>query len=685
MTLEDVGKTYDGDRVLWDGLNLTLRRGQRLGVVGENGSGKSTLLRMLGGTEVPTDGTITVKKGVAIATLDQDPLLTSDPQRTVLDAVFDADGPAMAAVRRYECALAALNDAHGGDEDPGQDRGAGEFRPPPGGASSAGQREELEAAMEEVSRLEAWGVESSAHEALERLGIGRRLLGQSLVSLSGGQRKRVALAQTLLQTLFEGGGSLGSVPTVLVLDEPTNHLDVGAVEWLERLLVSEGVTLLLVTHDRYFLEATCPEILELDQGGKSYVHSIGGSYATFLRAREARLAAEAGVVQRARVKLRTEAEWMRRQPKARATKARYREDMFHELKATASKKRSDRSLALDGASFRLGSEIVKIEGAWLDVAHLAGGPVAENRTLLADVTFALEKGQRVGVVGANGVGKSSFMDVVAGTTSLKAGARHVGETVRFGYFSQVTPEIPADTTALQWVHDHGGERLELDSGESASALQVLERFGFTRSQLYRPAGKFSGGEKRRLYLVSVLMQRPNVLLLDEPTNDLDLDTIGVLEDYCLGFKGVIVMVSHDRAFMNAVATTLFVFEAGGNVKEFNGVYDEYAAYLKDRRPQGEATVGEGQRAHEVDEKKEASKAPSRDKGQKALSAHERRELERLEAAVEDGALRCEALEAELAVAGADFVKVQELTERLDEARAALDADEGAWLELAERA
>jgi len=390
---------------------------------------------------------------------------------------------------------------------------------------------------------------------------------------------------------------------------------------------------------------------------------------------------------------------MRRQPKARATKARYREELFYELKATASKRRGERELTLQGASSRLGGEVVALEAARLDVAHLAGGtlpPGVENRTLLDDVTFSFERGQRIGVVGANGVGKSSFMDIVAGRRTLAAGKRTVGETVRFGYFSQVTPEIPPDMRALQWVQDNGGEQLELDSGEVLTALQVLEKFGFNRAQLYQPAGKFSGGEKRRLYLVSVLLTRPNVLLLDEPTNDLDLDTIGVLEDYCLGFNGVVVMVSHDRAFMNAVAESLFVFEAGGNVRQFAGVYDEYAAYLRETEDKAGARAGvapggdtsEGETSAEVKSKAAAtssSKGASQAPAKKALSAHERRELERLEGAVEDGAARCTALEADLAKAGADFVKIQELTEQLDKVRATLEADEVTWLELAERA
>eukprot|EP00897_Mesotaenium_endlicherianum_P010397 jgi/Mesen1/9386/ME000613S08762 len=504
MPGEALAKTYTGMQYLFEGLDISVSKGQKIGFLGANGCGKSTLLKVLAGVEAPDKGTVQRRRGVRLGYLAQDPEI--DDSLTVLDAVFAADTPVMSAVREYERAVAKQAAAV------------------PGSPEERACNAALQAAMDNMDALQAWDVASEAEKLLEILGVG--FTDRQVATLSGGQRKRVAMAATLL-----------AKPELVILD---------------------------VTHDRYFLDTVCNQMLELDGGG-AYRHT--GNYSTYLANRAQRLADTEAAIARAETVLRKEAEWMSRQPKARSTKSRERIDRFHALTKKAERGPPPVELALAVGEARLGRKVLAMDDATA---------VRGDRTIFDGFKYEFGRGDRIGIVGRNGVGKSTFLDAIAGLLPLESGTRDAGDTLVMGYYTQQTPPVPDDMRVIEYARQFGESVMvgsEHSGGFQGASAGVVE--SVTAVNLLERAGSLSGGEKRRLYLATILMQRPNFLLLDEPTNDLDLPTIQVLESFLSTFEGSLLVASHDRAFMDNVAARLFVLEGDGEIQLYDGTYSEY--------------------------------------------------------------------------------------------------------------
>lgn len=523
LRLENVSKSY-GDKLLFEDINLLVNKGDKTALVAKNGSGKSTLLRVIAGMESAEGETATVwvHKDTKSYYLMQDPEF--DPKATVFDTVLDSDEEAIRCVREYR--LATMG------KDP----------------------DRLARSMARMDELKAWDTEARIMETLARLKLDR--LDHEVGQLSGGQRKRVAIAQMVL-----------SKADFLVLDEPTNHLDLDMIEWLEQFLQQPQLTVFMVTHDRYFLENVCDHIAELDEG---QLYSYTGGYGDFLEKKTARQMNDAARQQKAFKLMKTELEWVRRMPKARGTKAKARLDKFQEIKAEAKKRPDDQELRFMIDSERLGSKIVEFHGA--------GFSYGESR-IISPFTYKFKKRERVGIVGPNGAGKSTFLKLMTGQLSPDSGKVVIGDTVKFGYFSQEGLELREDKRVIEVVRDIA-EYLPLPKGQKLTAESLLERFLFPRKQQQVYVSQLSGGEKRRLHLLTVLMENPNFLILDEPTNDLDILTLNVLEQFLEDFDGCLVIVTHDRYFMDKLVDHLFILDGSGGIRDFNGFYSEYRAQLQ---------------------------------------------------------------------------------------------------------
>ena len=629
--------------------DFTLLSGMRVALVGQNGSGKSSLLRIIAGEDTADGGEVAVANAAELCYAPQTPRFPAEAP--VLECVMGADTPQTNAYAAYHRAAAA------------------------------GDADALAKAAEQMDELSAWDAEAKAQAALEELGVAH-LAERPVGELSGGQQKRVALAAAL-QAVADHPAP------VLVLDEPTNHLDVDSIAWLERRLVeTPGLALLLVTHDRYFLERTCDHILELDQGGAAYMHA-NSSYAQFLRRREERIKADAAIAGRAKTLLRTEAEWMRRQPKARESKSKQREARFYSLVEVAAVRREEREVNLgEGRAGRLGGNLVTLEDLACDW---------QGMPLFKGVSYEFAKRERLGIVGHNGSGKSTMLRVIAGEQAAARGEVKRGETVVVGHYAQMTPSIPADAPLIEWVLGQleleGAKSLAQDQARIDDTEKMLRRFGFRRQQCYAPARGLSGGERRRAYLVSVLLKQPNLLLLDEPTNDLDLDTIAALEDFLDSFEGMVVVTSHDRAFMNGAAERLLVLGGGESKKArvFEGSYMEYvdvvsaeAAARSAAAAEAEATKAQSASALADKDGKQLSKADKQaayEAQKKVANAPSRiktisKKLEELEAKQEELAARMEA-------AGADAGKLAELAPQGEALQAVIDDLYAEWESLEE--
>ncbi|KAG2438575.1 hypothetical protein HXX76_005125 [Chlamydomonas incerta] len=544
LIADTLGKSHDGEKQLFQGLTFSVVAGDKLAVVGANGSGKSTLLKVLAGLDDFDAGSISRNKGARVGFLPQEPPLPVGV--SVLQAVLQSDSDMARAVQEYQRALSTAD-----------------------GAVS----KELEVAIEKMNTFNAWEIDAEAKRVLEAVGITD--LNVCVDNLSGGQRKRVALAAALL-----------GKPDLLVLDEPTNHMDVSMIRWMERELRGEDLAVVLVTHDRYFMEGVCDRLLELD-GGKAYVHNFGGvnSYGMFKEAREFRRKAQANAAADARTLFRREAEWMAKQPKARQAKSMARQQKFYEL--------SDRArdvpaadLKVDfgtapGAMARQGNKVIRCE----KVSYTIPG---SERELIRDFTYDFQPGSKLGIVGRNGAGKTTLLDLIAGLRQPTGGRREVGETSVVGYLTQSPPTVREDLRIIDYIREISDSR-KAKIAAAGGVLEVmdspevlLEKLGFLRPRQFQKVSSLSGGERRRLHLASVLVERPNVLILDEPTNDLDLSTVEVLEEQVKQFKGVLLTVSHDRAFMDNVAERLLVLEGDGLVRLFDGNYSEYLDIMDER-------------------------------------------------------------------------------------------------------
>lgn len=617
VTAENLGKSY-GIKPLFSGLTFHISEGDKIALIARNGSGKTTLLRILAGTDHADEGKVWVNKDVDIALFEQEP--SFDERETILKNIFFHKHPVMDAIREYEAAMETEDHVRQGD------------------------------AIMKMDELGAWDFDAKVQQILGRLKIHN--LNQIVSTLSGGQRKRVALARTLIDIGFEHKHIL------LIMDEPTNHLDVEMVEWLEHYLNKENVTLLLVSHDRYFLDEVCNEIWEIDNG---QLYTYHGDYANYLEKKAARIENEAASIDKARNTYRKELEWMRKQPRARTTKSKSRQDNFYEVEAQAKKKIIDQQVELEMKMNRLGGKVIELKKVYKSYG---------DKTILKGFDYTFKKGERVGIVGKNGVGKSTFINILQGLEEADSGKINIGDTVVFGNYSQQGLVIKEDMRVIEFVKTMA-ESFPLAKGGSLSASQFLELFLFNPDQQYTYISKLSGGEKRRLHLLAILFRSPNFLILDEPTNDLDLPTLAVLENFLLDFPGCLVIVSHDRYFMDKLVDHLLVFEGEGSVRDFPGNYSSYRAA---------APPVEMAKAKEVAKPAETITNLA---GKKKPSFKDKREFELLEK--EMAALNAEkiSITQKLSEGSMPFEELQKLSARIGEITQLVDAKEMRWLELSE--
>lgn len=606
LSAENLSHSY-GVRTLFKNISFNIEEGDKIGVIGVNGTGKSTLLRDIA-TGEPGEGKITKNGTCVIEYLPQDPAF--DPDATVLEQVFRGESPQLDVVRRYEEAV---------------QQAAAE-------PENKAARQKLLALQQEMDSKFAWQMESEAKAVLDKLGITD--LQQPMKELSGGQRKRVALAGVLVRH-----------SDLLILDEPTNHMDNETVAWLEEVLQKRKGALLMVTHDRYFFDRVVNRTLEID-GGEGYLYT--GNYSLFLQKREERRIAAAGAAQRLRNVYRRELAWISRGAEARRTKSKERIERFNELKKEVNNIKTEQQLEISSVGSRLGKTIIECEHIGLDY----GG-----KTYIDDFNYVLLRNDRIGIVGPNGSGKSSLMDIIAGRLAPTRGTVKVGQTVKIGYFAQHSEFKDADCRVLEYIKNVS-DYIETADGTRITAAQMLERFLFPPELQWVPVSKLSGGEKRRLYLLSVLMSAPNVLILDEPTNDLDIPTLSVLEDYLDTFNGAVIAVSHDRYFLDRFAGKIFAFMGGGEVRQFIGDYSRYeqarteAQNLARQQERAQSTVKPQQR-------EEKQRAPK-------MTYKEKLEYEQIEQVIAQAEAELKMTEMEINACGTDFVKLTELTAKQQE-------------------
>jgi ABC transport system ATP-binding/permease protein len=620
VSVEGLTKSY-GVKPLFENISFHVEEGDKIALVARNGFGKSTLLKILAGRETPDAGKVWIHKDVNVALFEQDPSFIEG--RSILDNIFHHDHPIINAIREYE-AISETNDA-----------------------------EKLGASIVKMDELGAWNFDSKVKQILGKLNIHH--LQQPVGTLSGGQRKRVALARTLIDIGFEHRH------TLLIMDEPTNHLDVEMVEWLEHYLNQENVTLVLVTHDRYFLDAVCEEIWEVDAGT---LYTYKGDYENYLEKKAARIDSEVASIEKARNTYRKELEWIRKQPKARTTKSKSRIDAFTDVESKAKKRIEDQQLELQVKMNRLGGKVAELKKVYKQYG---------DKQILKGFDYTFKKGERAGIVGKNGTGKSTFLNILQGLEPADSGKINIGDTVVFGYYSQQGLQVKEDMRVIEFVKNIA-ESFPLAGGGSLSAAQFLNLFLFPPEQQYTYISKLSGGEKRRLHLLSILFRNPNFLILDEPTNDLDLPTLGVLENFLAEFPGCLLIVSHDRYFMDRLVDHLFVFEGDGNVRDFPGNYTQYRLSQKEEEaipaPMPTATA--------------APQAPQPSTKRK-LSFKEKRELDLLQAEIAGLEKERTQINEKLNGGNLPFEELQLLSERIGIIATLLDEKEMRWLELSELA
>lgn len=605
-----------GETVLFEKVSFDIIKGSKVALIAKNGTGKSTLLDIIAGVQSADHGSVKLLNNAISGYLLQEPKF--DENLTVLDTVYHASSNLLNVIREYET---ALNDT---------------------------DKNRLQNAMEAMERLNAWTYENTVKEILFKLNITN--LHQKVSELSGGQKKRLALASVLIDE-----------PDILIFDEPTNHLDLAMIEWLEGYLSKSDITLFMVTHDRYFLDRICSEILELDNGN---IYRYEGNYSYFLEKRDERINNMLAERERARNLLKKEQEWMRRMPKARSTKAKYRVDAFYDLKDKASVSISDKEVNIKMGASRLGGKILSFKG--LKKSY-------DDLVLLDGFTYKFSKGEKLGIIGGNGVGKSTFLNIITEQTKPDSGEIEKGETVVYGYFHQDGMKLDEGKKVLEVISDIS-ESIVLGKNHTVSPLQFLNLFLFPPVMHNVLVSKLSGGEKRRLYLMTVLMRNPNFLILDEPTNDLDIQTLNILEDYLANFQGCLIIVSHDRFFMDKIVEHLFVFEGGGLIKDFAGNYSQYREFLNQVEKEEKKILKA--ETPKIERQKQEKKIK--------LSYKEKQEYEALPVQIESLEKEKSTLEIELGsgtLAQEDLVKhSNRIAEIMDE----LDEKEMRWLELSEK-
>lgn len=619
LSVEELTKSF-GIRVLFDKISFGIDKGQKVAFIAKNGTGKSTFLRILSGLETYDSGNVVFRKDIKVGYLHQTPLF--DKSVTISEAIFKANTPEINAIKEYELALLHPDD-----------------------------NEKMQKAFNKMDELKAWDYETRIKQILGQLKIHN--LEQQIKELSGGQLKRIALAQVLIEN-----------PDFIILDEPTNHLDLDMIEWLENYLSKENITLLMVTHDRYFLERVCNEIIELDN---KTLYRYKGNYSYFLEKKQERIEIFEANVDKAQNLYRKELEWMRRMPKARGTKAKSREDAFYQTEKTAHQRLDKSKVDIQVNVSRLGSKI-------LELHHLKKS--FGNLKILDDFNYVFKKNERIGIVGKNGVGKTTFLDIIMEKQPVDAGKVSIGETVVFGYYIQSGINLKDDKKVIEVIKDIA-EYIPLTKGKTLSAAQLLEKFLFTRDMHYNFVEKLSGGEKRRLYLLTILMKNPNFLILDEPTNDLDIVTLNVLEDFLEDFQGCLIVVTHDRYFMDKLVDHLFVFEGNGKIIDYIGRYSDYRLELKER----EALEKEAEKQKNVTQT--VVEQPKQEQPKTKLSFKEKFELEQLEKELPQLEEQKEKLIAQLADSSTNHEELVKLTQKLGFVTKQLDEKTDRWLILSE--
>jgi len=620
ISVENLTKTY-GIVTLFEDISFNINEGDKIAIVAKNGSGKTTLLNILMGKDFADSGTVIINKDIQVVLFDQE--IHFESGQTITEFIMSLDSPPMQALRNYQKSL------------------------------TSDDSEFIERAFIEMENQKAWGLENEMKQILSQLKITD--LNAKMDNLSGGQIKRVALAKLLIETRVE------HKHTLLIMDEPTNHLDVDMVEWLEQYLSRAMVTLLLVTHDRYFLDSVCDIIWEIEDK-KLYVHH--GAYAQYLENKSIREENLNATIDKANNLYRKELEWMRRQPKARTTKSKSRIEAFYETEKTAKMDTRKQELELDFGMKRLGKKILELR----NINKKFG-----DKIILDNFSYQFQRGEKVGIIGKNGVGKSTLLNIIQGLETYDSGEIEVGETIKFGYFSQKGLTYKEDQRVIDFMKDIA-EYYPLANGKSISASQFLKMFLFNEQTQYTTISNLSGGERRRLYLISVLFQNPNFLIFDEPTNDLDLPTLTVLESFLSQFQGCLIIVSHDRYFMDKIVDHLLVFEGEGKIKDFIGSFTEY----RDQQAQSKNTKKSEPTKPTEEEEKQNKNTNSKRK----LSFKEQKELENIEKEMpvlkekQDEIL--EKLNNET-----DYNIISELSQQLEETTSQLEAHEMRWLELQE--
>jgi ABC transport system ATP-binding/permease protein len=618
LSAENISRNI-GERWVFKSLFFGLQKGEKVALIGKNGTGKTTLMETLMGMQSPDEGKISIRKGIRVGYLPQNPIFAENEE--VLNYLFSDDLPSAMAIKAYEKAMIS------------------------------GDSKELEDSFALMEAHNAWDYEARAKQIISRLGIPDG--DQKVSTLSGGQKKRLSLAKLLIES-----------PDIMILDEPTNHLDIETIEWLEGILSGPNVTVLVVSHDRYFLDKICNKMFELSQGS---LYTYEGNYAYFLEKKAEREASEASSISKAKNLYRKELEWMRKQPKARGTKAQYRIDAFAETEEMAHRKPDDSKLELAIQMSRLGNKIIEINGlqkAWGD------------KKIINDFTYTFKKKDRIGIVGKNGAGKTTFLQLLTGLETPDAGTIDPGETLVVGYYTQIPFDFKPEQRVIDTITEIA-EVIPYGKNESLSPSQFLSKFLFPTAQQYTPVAKLSGGEKKRLQLMRVLVKNPNFLILDEPTNDLDLDTLQLLEDFLSEFQGCLLLVSHDRYFMDNLVDQLILVEGEGEVRFFNGNYTDYRISLENQPDSAPVAKVNPVKAPST------VAAPVVAKGPK-LSFKEQKEYEELEAKMATLESQKASLIEQLNAGSEDFQVLTRLAQEIETIKISLEEMELRWLELSER-
>ncbi len=629
LSVQDLSKSF-GDKVLFKNINFGINHGDKVALIAKNGAGKSTLFKMLQKVEIPDSGIISFRKDIRISFLSQDPQL--DPNSTVEEAIYAGDSEIVKTAIDY----AKIVDKH--YSNPTEET-----------------EKRLDELMTKMNTLEGWDVETKIKTMLSKFGLNDP--DQKVSTLSGGQKKRLSLAQVILNE-----------PDLLIMDEPTNHLDIDVIEWLEQYLSTYNKSLLLVTHDRFFLDAVCNKIIEIDD---FKIYEYKGTFEYYIEKKAERLMAEASEMDKAKNLYKRELEWVRKMPRARTVKSKSRVDAFADIEEKVKQKKQDKKIELNVKIERLGSKILELH----KISKAYG-----DKTLITDFSYVFKKGEKIGIVGKNGIGKSTFLNILQGITAPDKGKIQTGDTVIFGYYSQGGIKVNDDKRVIEVVKDIA-EYIPLANGTSLSAGQLLTRFNFPPEVQFGFVHKLSGGEKRRLYLLTVLVKNPNFLILDEPTNDLDIVTLQTLEEFLMEFQGCVLLVSHDRYFLDKLVNHTFAFEGNGVIKDFPGNYSEYREW---KAEQEEMKREEEKQANAAKQNANVSvKAKTEPSGPKTkLSFKEKHELETLEKEIAELESLKAIYEAQLAQT-TEFEKLQEIGAKLKTTSESLDTKGLRWLEIQE--